>query len=174
MAAELLVAVAVAFPRTRTLGALTILGFHGMLFVLLRGERFGHFLENMLIALLIFVPWPSGDVEVRIGPRLCPWLAPLLAAVDWDRRVRIRPRHDTGVAATLDGREWHGLAAVRRVLGCSAGFYVLLFAGWHFAVYGLHREHSHLLLTLLGAGLVLLFAFPSRLAARIAEVSGLR
>lgn len=160
---EALMAVLFALPRTRSLAVWMGVLFHGSLFVLLRGENFGHFLEDILIVYVAFLAWPRGRIDVALSGRIGGWWRRLLAMLDWDGRIDFRPQ--TGPAAghaelrTNDGRLFRGAGALRAAVRYSAGFYVVLFAGYHAALRLITPPWGFVVVVLVG-GMITAFLVP--------------
>ena len=131
MTAEALLALLFLLPRTQPWGVWVMLGFHGAIFFLTCGSRFGHFLEDLFIGALAFLAWPLEKTEVRtsprwqlLGQRLSTWL-------DWDRRCMFRTDRPTSPGSWLEiirpGVRSTNEAAVRDLIRYSTSTYFILF-----------------------------------------------
>jgi len=160
IASEVAMAVCFLVPRTRALGVWIGLIFHGGLFVMLLGENFGHFLEDILLAYLAFLAWPRSGMQARASAAVREWLVPLLRVLDWDRQIELEagtgsPR--VWLTASFDGRTLENIAALRSLLRYSAGFYVILCVWYVVALRLITPPFGFVAVVLTGAALLLLF-----------------
>lgn len=160
---EALMAVLFALPRTRSLAVWMGVAFHGSLFILLRGENFGHFLEDILIIYLVFLAWPRGRMRLSFSSGSGGRWSRLLAMLDWDRRIDTGSLSEGSYQAvellTADGRRYANVDALRAALKYSSGFYILLFAGYHAALRLITPPWGFVVVVLVG-GAVAAFLAP--------------
>ena len=78
-------------PRWRTLGVWLALAMH-VSFLLVVGRRpFGHFTEDILIAMVTFLAWPREAMVMRLSASL-QTIRPIWRLVHWDRQVELSDR----------------------------------------------------------------------------------
>lgn len=173
MALELAMAIGFLIRRTQPLAVWAGILFHGGLFVMLRGEHFGHFLEDIMIAYLAFLNWPEGRLRLHAAPAIGGGLRKIQSIIDWDRRILVTGREvssevngesgDRGLALVLPEPRpvLAGDAALRGIFRYSAGFYWLLFAGYIVALRFIMPPFGFVVVVLAGGAVVLLLApFP--------------
>jgi len=158
IATELAIGLGFLFRRTRAAAVWLAVLFHFSLYVLLEGDTFGHFLEDLLLAFGVVVAWPRGPV----------WLAPRRVSADTARRiVRIFDWDRIFVVASPDGEPPPGVAdgpipldrlGWGYLLRRSAGFYVLLFAAYELVCAFAPGAIPFAVTTLSGIGLMVFLA----------------
>ena len=101
-------------------------------FLLVVGRRiFGHFTEDILLAMMAFLHWPNTTVNVRLSHNLHRLFARLFACVNWDRQFRL------GASLNRGRGEWFEISygphivmntsGLFQFLKYNAAFYVCLF-----------------------------------------------
>ena len=127
------VALAVCFCRRQRVrpAVWIVLLLHGGMFVFLVGNRFGHFIEDILVGLIAFLSWPQQPLEVRTkGPdeslfsRLLRFLNPAASV-----HPAVPHKSADWLETTIGEARLTNGAALRTVLLFSPGFYFVLFAG---------------------------------------------
>lgn len=126
---ELLIGILLLFKKRQSLAVWLILIFHTTLFAITM-TRFGHFFDDILIYLLVFLHWPKSEVMVYYQPRRLKLLGIFLSYFDWNGKQKWE-------ATTLSKNSWLEVhwsnkteineAGLRTLLLYSPGFYVALF-----------------------------------------------
>jgi hypothetical protein len=159
---EAAMAVLFAVPATRSLAVWLGILFHGSLFVLLRGENFGHFLEDILIVFIGMLSWPPGEIFVSVRAARHKALSRLVGLIDWDRRISVyNTPPQSGWMEVAGDRLTEPITngeALRYVVRYSAGWYVILFAGYHLILKFVTPPFGFVLVVAIGAVVVTLFA----------------
>lgn len=167
---EAMLSIFFAIPRTHVLAVWFSLLFHWTLFFFLRGATFGHFLEDILIALILFLAWPRGEIVATIGnggTRVTRRLVRLIRSLDWDKRVRVE-REQVSAAGTdswlrieVSGQsgqsERRNGEALQYLIRYSTGWYVCIFVGYHLIHRYITKPFGFLVIGITGAALMLLF-----------------
>ena len=128
-------------PRWRTLGVWLTLVMH-LSFLLVVGRRpFGHFTEDVLIALLVFLSWPRASMALRLTPSLHA-VKRVFRFVNWDRQFKLSEN-------TVHEKAWLELDVGTRTLRNTSGLacflkynpasYVALFIGFNGIAYLISR-----------------------------------
>ena len=181
IALELTLAALFVFSRTRSVGVWLAVLFHGWLFVFLIGENFGHFLEDILISFIAFLVWPRGEIVVAVRKEGSQWLTRFVRLVDWDGRIKIvRSLNEPSnwlsirVAGRTDEnrirKKRRNIDALRYIIRYSAGWYVILFAGYHVALRFITPPVGFVVVVLTGFAIILFFA-PMRFQKKEPEIT---
>ena len=132
IAMELVLAVLFFMPRFTRVAVSLALAMH-LGFLAIVGRRvFGHFTEDVLIAMLVFLRWPSGERRIGLGEHLHRILRPVMPLVDLDRQWVVNqtpPGRWLEVAS--EGKSWHDWSALWPLLKYNSTFYLALFLGFH-------------------------------------------
>lgn len=143
IASEWLLALLFLVRRWHPLAVAISLAMHGSFFLIVGRTPFGHFLEDILLAMLAFLHWPRGVIEVSAARRLHRPLAWLTRLANWDGQfVAGDPLPDGGPAwwrVRHDGRTRTNAAGVLECLRYNAAFYVVLFVAFNGAAYAWSR-----------------------------------
>ncbi len=160
---ELVIGLCILFRPTRALAVWIAVLFHFGIYAFLLGERFGHFLEDLLLAFLVVLEWPRGQVALAAKRLSASAARRAIALFDWDRTFvvldgdapRTAPIGPIG-PIVLDRTGWG------QVLRHSAGFYVFLFAGY-VVVHELAPEPwTFALMSAAAVGLIVMFLPPRK------------
>jgi len=167
IAIELTLAGLFLLNRTRSLAVWLAILFHWGLFILLRGENFGHFLEDILIVFIGFLSWPQlKTIDVKVNSRAPVWVRFSRVAnwLNWDRQFRFRvvdPAHVPGLSIHTDQVSLTGSGAARYIVRYVPGWYVFLFLLYTVLLWAVTPPFGFVLVVLIGTLIVAaLFPFP--------------
>jgi hypothetical protein len=95
------------------------------------GTRFGHFFEDILIYLLVFIDWPEQEIEVSVNSKSSFLNPNFLSYFNWNRQFRfkelpLRNRNWLGIK-TYDERQYNYKALGSFILYSPATYFLLLF-----------------------------------------------
>lgn len=140
IAVELVLAVLFFLPRFTNLAVGVALAMH-LGFLAIVGRRvFGHFTEDVLIAMLVFLRWPEGARRIALGDRLHRVLRPVLPWLDLDRQWVVNPAPPgRWLEVAGEAKPCHDWAALWPLLKYNSTFYVTLFLGFHAVALALAR-----------------------------------
>lgn len=170
---EAAAAILFAIGRTRVFAVWLTLLFHWTLFVLLRGAVFGHFLEDILIALILFLAWPRGEIVATMRASIEPRLGLLIRSLDWDRRIRFERESETSTDSWLlievsglpdqasQSEPRRNGEALQYLIRYSTGLYAGIFVLYHLMKALIPPPLGFALIVSTGAMMMLLFA-PTR------------
>ena len=88
MAIELWIGIALLFKKQHSRVIWVILIFHTLLYGM-TGFRFGHFYEDILVYLLVFLYWPESDIAISVSRPRIGWKRVLLSIFNWNRQFII-------------------------------------------------------------------------------------
>ncbi len=88
MGIELWISIALLFKKYHSRVVWVILIFHTMLYGM-TGFRFGHFYEDILVYLLVFLYWPESDIVISVSRPRIRWTHVLLSIFNWNRQFII-------------------------------------------------------------------------------------
>jgi hypothetical protein len=86
MVSELLLAVLFLVRRWNHIAVALAIGMHAVFFVVVGRKIFGHFAEDVLLAMLVFLTWPAGMMSVGFRPSMQRVAERFGAWVNWDRQ----------------------------------------------------------------------------------------
>lgn len=135
---ELILAVLFAVRRWANVAVTLAIAMHVTFYVLVGRKIFGHFTEDALLAMLVFLNWPKNVVSVGLGPSVARLTERVRAWFNWDRQFAFDAvPSDAGNWLELRegdvrSRNW---TAAWSALKYSPAFYVGVFAMYHVAVY---------------------------------------
>ncbi|MFX0557003.1 HTTM domain-containing protein [Maribacter sp. CXY002] len=124
---ELLIATFLLFKKTRKSAIIIVLFFHTLLFSITL-QRFGHFLDSILIYLIAFVPYNSNKVSILISSKNEAFIKFLKKLLDWDNRFTLQKaerNNKFGIKNSLN--YFDDQVTMRNFLMNSSGFYFVLF-----------------------------------------------
>ena len=124
---EFLLMILFLVKRWNNVGVWLAVCMHLGFFVVVGRRIFGHFLEDMLLAMLVFLHWPKGTIQVRVRERLHELTARLLPCMSWDRQFRLGPPLLRG------GKDWFEVSYGDRKVNNSIG--LLQFLKYNTAFY---------------------------------------
>ncbi len=165
MFVELIIGLFFLFAKTRSAAVWIAVLFHFGMFVFLLGETFGHFFEDMLLAVLVVLAWP--EKPAALYPRLLPFGISKLGVrlLDWDRTFAVvdasPPPAATDDCVVLDRVGWS------YVLRHTTGFYMLLFAAYQATRMISAVPETFVVNVLIGTALILLMLPPLRPQRRV-------
>ncbi len=129
MLAEIVIGILLLFRRKQALALWLILLFHTFLFTITK-ERFGHFLDDILIYLLVFLNWPSTPIQSVYHAGRLKFARKLIQLLNWNRQIEWK-------IADINKGDWLKLefsnksetneVALRSILLYSPGLYIVLF-----------------------------------------------
>jgi len=129
MAIELVIALLLLNRRKHFMAFWLILLFHGILYTMVL-FRFGHFMEDILLLLLIFINWPKGSIKVKHKTNKSLGIIGLLKSLNLNKQVvykSLEMKDDIWLEATIKNRTVTNWTAFRYLLLYSPGFYFMLF-----------------------------------------------
>ena len=142
--AEGLLVVFFFVPRWRSYGVGVALLMH-LGFLLVVGRRpFGHFTEDILIALIAFLSWPRTTTTLRLSPALQA-VRPFWRLVNWDRQFQLgeRPRNRSAwLELDVGTRTLTNASGAAYVLKYNTASYVALFVAFNGVAYLISRYSS--------------------------------
>ncbi len=135
---EFTLAVFFLVPRWRSTGVWLAIALHACFFVVVGRTIFGHFLEDILLALLVFLSWPASIMEVRMNPRLQTMFQPFQRLVNWDRQFSFSnapPNSGAWFNLRIGHQCYPNGGGLFRFLKYNPVFYVFLFAAFNGIAY---------------------------------------
>ena len=124
-------------PRWRTRGVWLALTMH-LGFLLVVGRRpFGHFTEDILIALLVFLSWPKAAMVLRLKHSLQA-IRPFWRFVNWDQQFQLSDqaaREHTWLELDVEEQTRTNASALAYFLKYSTVMYVAIFVGFNGIAY---------------------------------------
>ena len=126
MIAELLVGILILSKKHRWLVLWMMLFFHTILFSF-TAFRYGHFYENVLIFLLLFLIWPKGKINITTSK---PILSKLYSLLNWDNKFVWTNQNNSEYWLTLSipsGKKYNNFNGIRKLLIHTPAFFILLF-----------------------------------------------
>jgi hypothetical protein len=129
LASEGFLGILLFFKRYRKYTFWIILLFHTVLYSF-TAFRFGHFYDDLVIILLIFISWPKGQIEMQIASKYTHFKG-LHQWLDWDQKfewqVSNTSRNQWLQLKTKDGEHFSNFNALRKLLIYTPSFFILLF-----------------------------------------------
>jgi hypothetical protein len=135
---ELLLAVLLFHPPWRKLGVWLMLAMHISFFIIVGRRPFGHFTEDILIALLVFLNWPRETMVLTVRGSFAQRLRPIFQWINWDSQFALdhNPNRDsTWITLKTDDRVMNNTRALGYFVQHSAGTYVYLFLAFNGIAY---------------------------------------
>ena len=129
MFTELCVAMLILFKNKHKLAVWMILLFHSSLYTL-TAFRFGHFYEDILIILLIFINWPSDTIQVTFKKENLSFIRKTFSFFNFNGTFRLTNKVLSNknwlevIVGDKTTTNWH---ALRQFLLYSTNFYIFLF-----------------------------------------------
>ncbi|MCK5443429.1 MAG: HTTM domain-containing protein [Maribacter sp.] len=163
MLVEIIIGVLLLFKKTHPLVIWLIILFHSMIFTM-TSTRFGHFFEDILIFLLVFLNWPKGNITVAYKFGELKLIRIILHFINWDRKIICTPTklpNNVWLKVNLSDRVELNEVGLRSLFLYTPGFYICMFfldLGIRFLF--LHPLEHILVTTFLWSGI--LFFLPIR------------
>ena len=129
MLIELTIAILILNKKTHKLAVWIILIFHTLLYTL-TAHRFGHFYEDIVLGLLLFLNWPKHSLKVFIDGQRLGFFSKIIQFFNFNKSFIWYNEPFNQIywfKISIDGEteiNWNGL---RRLLLYSSNFYVFLF-----------------------------------------------
>lgn len=129
MLSELTIAILILNKKTHKLAVWGILIFHTLLYTL-TAHRFGHFYEDIVLGLLLFLNWPKHSLKIFIDNQKLDFFSKAVQFLNFNKSFIWHDEPFNQVywlKITINGKaenNWNGL---RRLLLYSSNFYVFLF-----------------------------------------------
>lgn len=123
---ELIIGILFLSNKWRSLGIWLIIVFHVSMFTLIH-EKFGHFLQDLLLVLLVFLQWPKEKISVRYKSSLI--LSKFLKGLDWSNNFdwnKIDSGNKIWLEVSYKDQTNVNKSGIKSILTYSSGFYVLL------------------------------------------------
>jgi hypothetical protein len=129
MLSELIIGILLLFKKYRKHTFWLIVVFHTILYSV-TGIRFGHFYDDLMIILLVFVSWPYGTITIELKDKLNLGKQ-IHHLIDWDKKFQWKPLSESAekwmTLTTKDGEHYTNMNAIRKLLIYTPSFPVLLF-----------------------------------------------
>ena len=129
MLSEGILGVLLFFRKYRKLAFWVTLLFHTVLYSFL-AYRFGHFYDDLVIILLIFIIWPKGQIMMQINSKYN-YIQQIHRLLDWDKKFSWSSINDNSkhwlTLKTENGEHYSNLNAIRKLLIYTPSFFILLF-----------------------------------------------
>lgn len=161
---ELLVAFLLCFKKYRPIAIKLILFFHLILFTVTR-ERFGHFLDSILLILIAFIAMPNSEIRVTIASKWKQLFKGLKFSIDWNSLLIIKITDSiTSIWLLIaqDNRKRSNGPALAYTLLASSGFYVFIFVFDIFLRIIFDGNQQHLVQVICYWSLLLFFLWNTR------------
>ena len=127
---EGLIGILLLFKKYRKLVFWIILLFHTVLYSF-TAFRFGHFFDDLVIILLIFIVWPKGQITMKVKSKYN-YIQQIHNWLDWDKKFEwfaLDENHNQWMTLqTKNGERYTNLNAIRKLLIYTPSFFILLFA----------------------------------------------
>jgi len=157
--AEIIIGILLLFKKKHVLAVWLIIIFHTILFSI-TAFRFGHFFEDILIFLLVFLKWPKDQIEVSYQYGKLRILRNFCSIINWNKQVVWTPvklNKNEWLSVNISGRVTTNEVGLRSVLLYSPGLYVfLLFVDSVIRILFLHPI-EHIIFIILFWGGILFF-----------------
>lgn len=142
MLSELLLAVLFLVRRWNYLAVALAIAMHAVFFVVVGRRIFGHFAEDVLLAMLVFLSWPAGMMVVGFRPSVRRVVEKFGTWVNWDRQFAFgAPLRKSGnwIELKVEGRELENRAAGWCFLKYNTAFYFAAFVSFNGVAYLIAR-----------------------------------
>lgn len=163
MLVELLIATLLLYKKKHKIAVWFILIFHTLLFSVTE-FRFGHFFEDILIYLLVFLDWPKERVIATRKAGRLRFLEIMSSTLNWNREIEWEQQPMESRAwlqIACNNKQISNMKALRALLLYSPGFYFVLFLTDSLIRYlFLHPMEHYISMILFWGGLV--FFLPIR------------
>lgn len=129
MIVELIIGVLLLFKKKHALVVWLIILFHSIIFTI-TSFRFGHFYEDVLIFLLVFLNWPKDYITVAYKFGELKLIRIVLHFINWDRKIICTPTklpNNVWLKVTLSDRSELNEVGLRSLFLYTPGFYICLF-----------------------------------------------
>lgn len=129
MLSEGILGILLFFKKYRKIAFWVTLLFHTVLYSFL-AYRFGHFYDDLVIILLIFIVWPKGQIKMQINSRFS-YIQQIHHLLDWDKKfnwssTHVKSNHWLRLE-TANGEHYSNFNAIRKLLIYTPSFFILLF-----------------------------------------------
>ena len=142
MGSELLLAVLFLVRRWNHVGVALAIAMHAVFFVVVGRKIFGHFAEDVLLAMLIFLSWPAGMMTVGFRPSVQRVVQKFSTWVNWDGQFAFGAplrNADHWIELKVDGQDLENRAAGWCFLRYNTAFYFAAFASFNGVAYLIAR-----------------------------------
>ena len=161
MILEVIIGLFLIFKKKRSYAIFLILFFHLILFTVTK-ERFGHFLDSILVILIAFSGLNSDENKLRLNINNG-FITPLIKKLfDWDNLWVIQVSNEKIFSLANDKTKVKGFNAIRFLLLSSSSFYILLFIADLLFRFILNQPYQHYVQTIIYWGLLIFFFFGFR------------
>ena len=128
MLLEIIVGIFLFLKNFRRYAIYLILFFHLILFTVTK-ERFGHFLDDILIFLIAFINKASIPQTILVNQRWNSAMKLIKSVFDWDGIFKIKniPSKNGSIEIQNSNRTFTNVEALKHLLFSSSGFFYLLF-----------------------------------------------
>lgn len=129
MLMELIIGILLLLKRRQGLAVWLILIFHSTLFAITM-TRFGHFFDDILIYLLVFLNWPKSEFQVNYQAGKLKWLRTFLPYLDWNAKQKWEASplsKNIWLEVHLPNKTEINEVGLRTLLLYSPGFYMAIF-----------------------------------------------
>ncbi len=135
---ELVLAALFFHPPWRKLGVWLALAMH-LSFLIIVGRRpFGHFTEDILIAMLVFLNWPREAMVLTVRSSIMKPLRLIFQWINWDSQFTLKHTFKPDspwLTLEIDHHARHNMRALGYFIQHSAGTYVYLFLAFNGIAY---------------------------------------
>ncbi len=129
MLTEITISILLFFRNKHQLTVWMILLFHSVLYTM-TAFRFGHFYEDIIIILLIFINWKSEAIQVRFNRGLSPIIKKSISFLNFSKTFEFandKTLNKAWLEVKSEGEIFTNWKALRLFLFYSTNFYVFLF-----------------------------------------------
>lgn len=129
MLVEFAIAIMLLFKKTHKIAVWTIVLFHSLLYTM-TAHRFGHFYEDIVLALLLFVNWPKEKIRVYLDEKNWALLKRGLRFLNFNNTIlwsENREADQNWLEVHIAKKISYNWQGVRVLLLSSSNFFVLLF-----------------------------------------------
>ncbi len=179
---EFIIGVLLLIKRSRLLGVWLIIVFHFAMFTMVH-DKFGHFLQDLLIVLLAFLSWPQNKIQVKFNYTKLKELITIIKFLDWDgiyNWEKSESNQNNWLEVNNNNKTLTNANGLKSLLIYSSGFYFILLGIDYFESYVLTlttistlKILIHLLFCLLIWSLILLF-LPFKLKIKKGKLTYLK
>ncbi len=168
MLAEIVIGMLLLFRRKQAWALWLILVFHTFLFTITK-ERFGHFLDDILIYLLVFLNWPATPITSTWDRGSMGMMRKLAGLLNWNKQLVFQTeelRKGHWLTLQYDHKTETNEIALRSLLLYSPGLYIVLFAADLGIRYIFEQPIQHIVLcTVFWGGILFFLPFKWRKTA---------
>lgn len=158
MILEVIIGLFLILKKKRSYAIFMILFFHLLLFTVTK-ERFGHFLDSILVILIAFSGLNPTENRWRLNSKNTALGMISKKLLDWDGQWVIQKNHSYIISAENDKINVRGFNTFRVLLLSSGSFYTLLFFSDLLLRVLLNQPYQHIVQVVIYWGLLLFFTF---------------